>query len=46
MTAHGYPNFNLYMKNYVFWYSGRTDGQTDREINPVWASLTTFLQVE
>ncbi len=24
---------------------GRTDGQTDREINPVWASLTTFLQL-
>ncbi len=36
-------------KFYVFWYSKRTDrwtdGQTDREIYPVWASLTTFLQV-
>jgi hypothetical protein len=33
----------------VFWYSGwtdrQTDRQTDREIYPVWASLTTFLQV-
>ncbi len=33
------------LKIYVFWYFGRTDGQTDREINPVWAFLTTFLQV-
>jgi hypothetical protein len=30
----------------MFWYSGWTDGQTDKEINPVWASLTTFLQVK
>ncbi len=40
MTPCGYPNFNFYVKNLrvlVF--------QTDREINPVWASLTTFLQV-
>jgi hypothetical protein len=40
MTPPGYPNFNSYMKNLrvlVIW--------TDREINPVWASLTTFLQV-
>jgi hypothetical protein len=39
------PTFKIY----VFWYSGQideqTDGLTDREINPVWASLTTFLQV-
>ncbi len=41
MTPHGYPNFNSYVKNLcvlVF--------RTDREINPVWASLTTFLQVK
>ncbi len=25
---------------------GRTDRWTDRDINPVWASLTTFLQVK
>ncbi len=36
ITPRGYPNFNSYVKNLrvlVF--------QTDREINPVWASLTT-----
>jgi hypothetical protein len=40
MTPRGYPAFNSYVKNlrvFVF----RTDG----DINPVWASLTTFLQV-
>ncbi len=40
MTPGGYPNFNSYMKNlrvFVF--------RMDREIIPVWASLTTFLQV-
>jgi hypothetical protein len=40
MTPCGYPSFNSYLKNLrvlVF--------QTDREINQVWASLTTFLQV-
>ncbi len=44
MTPRGHPDFNSYVKNVrvlVF----RTDGRTDREINPVWASLTTFLQV-
>jgi hypothetical protein len=41
MTPRGYPNFNSYVKNLrvlVFW--------TDGDINPVWASLTTFLQVK
>jgi hypothetical protein len=43
--------FNSYVKNYVFGIpDGRTDRrtnrQTDRDINPVWASLTTFLQVK
>ncbi len=49
-TPHGHPNFNSYVKNLRVWYSGRTDGQTDRQtdrdINPVWASLTMFLQVK
>ncbi len=39
MTQPEYPNFNSYVKIYVFWYSretdrrtdGRTDGQTDRQ---------------
>jgi hypothetical protein len=39
-------NFNSYMKNLRFFYSGRTDGQTDREINLVWASIAPFLQVK
>jgi hypothetical protein len=34
------------LKIYVFWYSSQTDGQRDRDINPEWASLTTFLQVK
>jgi hypothetical protein len=39
MTPRGYPNFSFYVKYlrfFVFWM--------DREINLVWASLTTFLQ--
>jgi hypothetical protein len=48
-TTRGHPNFNSYVKNLRFWYSGRMDGLmdgcTDGDINPVWASLTTFLQV-
>jgi hypothetical protein len=32
-------------KFYMFSYSRRTDKQSDRDINPVRASLTTFLQV-
>jgi hypothetical protein len=41
MTPRGYPNLNSYVKKLrvlVFWM--------DREINPVWASLTTFLQIK
>jgi hypothetical protein len=34
------------LKIYVFWYSGQTDGRMDGDINPVWASLTMFLQVK
>ncbi len=37
MTPRGYPNYVKNLRVLVFW--------TDREINPVWASLTTFLQV-
>ncbi len=33
------------LKIYVFWASSQTDGQTDGDINPEWASLTAFLQV-
>jgi hypothetical protein len=33
------------LKIYVLCYSRQTDGQTDGEIYPVRASLTTFLQV-
>jgi hypothetical protein len=37
------------LKIHVFWYSRQiyrqTDRQTEREINLVWASITTFLQV-
>ncbi len=41
MTPRGYPNFYSYVKKLrVLAF------QTDREINPVWASLTTFLQVK
>jgi hypothetical protein len=40
MTPCGYPNFNSYMKNL-----GVLVFMTNREINPVWASLTSFLQV-
>ncbi len=45
MTPRGHPDFNSYIKNLrvlVF----RTDGRTDRDINPVWASLTMVLQVK
>jgi hypothetical protein len=53
----GDDNFNSYIQNlrvFVFqidrqtdgWTDRQTDRQTDREINPVWASLTTFLQVK
>jgi hypothetical protein len=39
-TPRGYPDFNSYVKNlHIFVF--RMDG----EINPVWASLTMFLQV-
>jgi hypothetical protein len=33
-------------KFYMFSYSRRTDKWNDADINPVWASLTTFLQVK
>ncbi len=43
-TPRGHPDFNSYMKIlHVLVFM--TDRQTDREINLVWASLTTFLQV-
>ncbi len=29
MTPRGYPNFNSYLKIYVFSFSGQTDGRTD-----------------
>jgi hypothetical protein len=29
----------------MFWYSRRMDKQTDRDINALWSSLTTFLPV-
>jgi hypothetical protein len=52
MTPHGYPNFNSYVKNLHALVvitdrqtDRQTDRRTDRDINPVWASLTTFLQV-
>ncbi len=41
MTPRGYPNFNFHVKNLSFFVF-----RTDEEINPVWASLTTFLQVK
>ncbi len=51
-TPHGHPDFNSYVKilRVLVFQSGRqtdgrTDGQTDREINLVWASLTKFFQV-
>ncbi len=48
-SPHGRPDFNSDMKILrvlVFQTDGRTDRWTEREINPVWASLTTFLQVK
>jgi len=47
MTTRGYPNLNSYVKNLFFCIpDAQLDGQKDREINLVWASLTTFLQVK
>jgi hypothetical protein len=43
-TPRGHPDFNSYVKILcvsIFW----TDRHSDRDIDPVWASLTTFLQV-
>jgi hypothetical protein len=52
-TPHGHPDFNSYVKILrvlVFITDRQTDRQTDRrmdrDINPVWASLTTFLQIK
>jgi hypothetical protein len=48
-TPRGHPGFNSFMKILpvlVFRTDRQMDGQTDREINPVWASLTTLLQVQ
>jgi hypothetical protein len=43
-TPRGHPDFNSYVKILrVFIF--RTDRHSDGDINPVWASLTTFLQV-
>ncbi len=39
MTPRGYPNVNSYGKNLLVLVF-----QMDREFNPVWASLTMFLQ--
>jgi hypothetical protein len=47
-TPRGHPDFNSYVKILrvlVFQTDGQTDRWTDREINPVWASPTMFLQV-
>ncbi len=44
----GHPDFNSYVKILrvlVFITDGWMDGWTDSDINPVWASLTMFLQV-
>jgi hypothetical protein len=44
-TPRGHPNFNSYVENLcvlVF----QTDGLTDADNNPVWASHTMFLQVK
>jgi hypothetical protein len=46
MTPRGYLNLNSYVKNLCFFVFAQTDGQTDGVINPVWASLTTILQVK
>ncbi len=52
MTPRGYHNFKSYVKNLRVLVlitdrqtNRQTDRQMDRDINPVWASLTTFLQV-
>jgi hypothetical protein len=29
LTPHGYPNFNMFVKNLRVWYFGQTDGWTD-----------------
>jgi hypothetical protein len=49
-TPRGHPDFNSYMKILrvlVFITDGRMDrqmdGQKDRDINPMWASLTTYV---
>jgi hypothetical protein len=47
-TPRGHFDFNSHVKILhvlVFRTDRQMDGQTDREINWVWASLTTFLQV-
>jgi hypothetical protein len=36
----------LYSGQMDSWTDERTDGRMDRDINPVWASLTMFLQVK
>jgi hypothetical protein len=33
MTPGEYPNFNSYVKIYLFWYSLQTDRQTDRRMD-------------
>jgi hypothetical protein len=38
------PTCKIYVFPYSRWMDRQTDGQTDRDINPVWAFLTTFLQ--
>ncbi len=46
-TPRGHPDFNSYVQILrVFIDNGQMNRQTDGDINLVWASLTTFLQVK
>ncbi len=43
-TPRGHPDFNSYIQNlrvFIFQTDRQMDGQTDGEINPVWAGLPT-----